>query len=77
MSFWGRIADGFLKNPVAWILLALLGLAEYGSYQRGNELERVCELTGPHDMSFAVPRTPREEVDNICGGRESDAREPD
>lgn len=26
------------------ILLALLAVAEYGNYQRGEELARICEL---------------------------------
>jgi TPR repeat protein len=69
-AWFEKISEAFFKNPFAWILLVLLGVAEYGNYQRSEELDRVCELTGPHDVSVAIARTPREEIDNICIGRE-------
>jgi hypothetical protein len=60
------------ENPFAWLLLALLAFAEYGNYQRGRELVRVCELLGPHGVSVVVPLRAREEIDNICIGRRPD-----
>jgi hypothetical protein len=41
-------------------------MAEYGNYQRGRELDQVCELLGPHDVAVMSPQTPKEEIDNIC-----------
>jgi hypothetical protein len=64
------IRTGFLRNPIAWILMALLAAAEYGNYQRGRELDRVCELLGQHDLAVNPPRTAKEEIDNICISRE-------
>jgi hypothetical protein len=65
------IHEGFFRNPLAWLLLAAFAIAEYGNYQRGKELDRVCELTGPHDVWVKSPKTSREEIDKICGARES------
>ena len=53
------IREGFVNNPVAWILCALLGVAEYGNHQRGRDLDRVCELLGAHDVAVRSPRTER------------------
>jgi hypothetical protein len=33
-----EISESLFKNPFAWILLVLLGAAEYGNYQRAKEL---------------------------------------
>jgi hypothetical protein len=41
-----KIRDGLLKNPLAWLLFAAFLIAEYGNYQRGKELQRVCGLLG-------------------------------
>ena len=41
------IRESLIENPFASILLAALVIAEYGNYQRGRELARVCELLGP------------------------------
>jgi len=71
-KLWDNIRERILMNPTAWFLFALLVVAEYGNYQRRKELTRVCELTGPHDVSTAHPRNDREELDNICIERQSD-----
>jgi hypothetical protein len=65
-----RIREGLLQNPLAWLLLVAFLIAEYGNYQRGIELDRVCELTGPHDVMTDHPRNVRDELDNICGPRQ-------
>ena len=70
MKVVATLRDGFLKNPIAWILCVLLGIAGHGNYQRGRDLDRICELLGPHDVAVASPRTAREEIDNICISRE-------
>ena len=64
------IRDGFIKNPFAWILAGLLIVAEFGNYQYGKDISRLCELTGPHDVSVPHPATTEQEIDNICIGHE-------
>jgi hypothetical protein len=56
-----RIRRSIIENPLAWFLAALLLAVEYESHQRGRDLDRVCELFGPHDASYGHPATPREE----------------
>jgi hypothetical protein len=34
-----------MKDPIRWVLLALLMLAIYGNYREGQDLANVCELT--------------------------------
>lgn len=68
------IRTGFIRNPIAWILVVLLCMAEYGNYQRGRELDRVCELLGSHDVAVMSPQTPNEEIDDICKTQRQNAR---
>ena len=63
---------GFLANPLTWVLLVALLVAEYGSWHLGRTLDRVCELTGDHPMAVVNPTTGREELDNICVERSPD-----
>ena len=72
MNLVEKMQEGFFKNPFAWLLLIAFIIAEYGNYQRGKELDRICELSGPHDVSVKKPTTPREEIDNICISRQPD-----
>ena len=70
MGLHARLIASFSRNPVAWSLLAVFALAEYGNWQRGRELSRVCALV-PHGVASAShPRTAQEEIDRICAGRE-------
>jgi hypothetical protein len=57
---------------VALILLGLLALAIYGKHQRGSELSRVCELLGPHYLSYQHPQTAAQEIDTICSSLHDD-----
>jgi hypothetical protein len=57
-----------MRDPVRWVLLALLIFAVYHSYRQGDDLAQVCELTGPHDVSVSHPATTQEEITNICLG---------
>jgi hypothetical protein len=59
-------------NPLRWVLLALLILAIYGSYRKEQDLAKLCELTGPHDVSVPHPLTTQQEITNICLKHESD-----
>jgi hypothetical protein len=60
------------RDLVILLLLGLLAVAVYGNYSTGRDLRRVCELTGPHDAMVRNPRTPREEIGNICVGHQPD-----
>jgi hypothetical protein len=75
MSLWDRLQEGFFKNPIAWILLGLLAVAEYRNYERGKELKRLCELTEPHDASHLHPQTSRQEINTICLRRDPETDE--
>lgn len=70
--FVSQFRESIVENPITWALVALLTLAIYGNYQRGRELSRICDLLGPHDIRVSNPRTPQEEIDNICISRQSD-----
>jgi hypothetical protein len=61
-----RAKEGFLRNPFAWALLALWLLAQYHLRERDQDIDRICELLGPHDAEIVPPHTPGEEIDNIC-----------
>lgn len=74
---WVRVAHdkflaSFARNPVAWILLGLLLVAEWGNYQNGRDLRRVCDLVAPHIMTVPdrYATTVEQKVDNICLRRE-------
>jgi len=62
-------------RALALVLACLLALSIYGNYRTGRDLQRLCELIGPHDVGVAVPRTPREEIDNICIDHEPEDHE--
>jgi hypothetical protein len=64
-----RVRQSVLENPFAWLLLALLLFVEYSNYKKGVIIDRVCELTGPHDAAWSHPKNDREELDNICVSR--------
>jgi hypothetical protein len=66
------IKQSLNNDPVRWVLLALLILAVYGNYREGDDLAKVCELTGPHDVSVAHPLTTQQEITNICLRHEFD-----
>jgi hypothetical protein len=67
MTFGARLSARFKANPVAWILAAAIILVEFWNYQKGVQLHRVCELTGPHNLTYGHPVTPKQELDTICG----------
>ena len=58
-------------KTAAWVLFALLALAEFGNYRHSKNLTRLCELTSRlTDYSSSDAR--RREVDSICSERLSD-----
>lgn len=67
-----KLSEWFLKNPLAWVLLLLLVIAEHGNYTTGKDLDRVCALLGAHNGVSIPPQTTREEIDNICLAHDPD-----
>ena len=49
----GKIREE-LRNPVAWIFLALFVFAEYLNFQKGEDIDKLCELTGPHKQRLVT-----------------------
>ena len=64
----GRLGD-YPWSPMAWILLGLFALAEFGNWQMGNELRRVCELLHQGDFSISRSELVMEEVEAVCRNR--------
>jgi len=69
---------GWLDNAqggmvlLACVLAVFLAAAVYRNFELGGQLDRVCELLGPHDVWIGSPRTAREEIDDICIGHQPD-----
>jgi hypothetical protein len=55
-----------VRDLVIVLLLGLLWVSVYVNYSIGRDLRRVCELTGARYVAVWSPRTPREEIGNIC-----------
>lgn len=53
-------------KAISLILLVLLALSIYWHYETSEDLQRVCELTGAHDVAVIPPHSSKEELDNIC-----------
>jgi hypothetical protein len=66
VSVSDRILGLFLRNPLAWLLLAAFALAECANIQKGRILDQFCDLTEPHDIAVGHPVTDQEKVDAIC-----------
>jgi hypothetical protein len=60
----------FLTNVPAWIFFFLFVIAELGNYNHSKTITRLCELTGPHNVSVPHPRTAAQEIENICVGHQ-------
>ena len=67
----GSIREEF-RNPVAWIFLALFVFAEYWNFQKGEDIDKLCELTGPHNATVGDLLTDRDRLDAICVAHEDD-----
>ena len=67
----GSIREEF-RNPVAWILFALFVFAEYWNFQKGEDIDKLCGLTAPHNATVGDPLTDRDRLDAICVAHEDD-----
>jgi hypothetical protein len=63
--FWDRVG----QNPAAWFLLALFLLAEYFNYQKGMQLDAVCEAVPYADVLPSMAKTPLQKAQLICEAR--------
>lgn len=68
-NWTAKIREAVIENPYAWLLLGLFLLAEYNNYKKGLLIDRMCELSGPHDVAVYSPKSDSQELDNICAGR--------
>ena len=61
-----EIGFRLLQNYVSVVLCLLFAIAVYWNFRKGEEINKLCELTGSHFVSGGYPQTKREELDNIC-----------
>jgi hypothetical protein len=66
-----------LQNYVSVVLCLLFLVAVYWNFRKGEEINRLCELTGSHLVSADYPQTKREELDTICVAKKHDRGNPE
>lgn len=71
------ISERFLRNPVAWFLLALFIVAEYWNYEHLKQLDTVCDAIEIPDVLPDYPRTDLEKAQAICEERQEPPDIPD
>jgi hypothetical protein len=64
-----QISAIFFQNPAAWFLFVLLLIALHGSYQRGRELDQVCEAVAIPALIHVPARDYMEKAASICDER--------
>jgi hypothetical protein len=69
MKLADRLWSYFFLNPAAWFLLALFLLAEYWNYEKGVQLDTVCEAIPFADLLPFNPKTDIEKAQVICDAR--------
>jgi hypothetical protein len=65
------ISERFLRNPVAWFLVALLVVAEYWNYEHLKQLDAVCDAIEMPDVLPNHPQTDLERAQAICEERQA------
>lgn len=61
------IRESIFKNPIAWLAFGAFVIAEYSNYQRGAQVEWLCQMTEPHpDVFLTNPVSPRDQLDTFC-----------
>ena len=61
----------FERNPLAWVLLALLIVAEHGNYTHSKQLDAVCDAITIPDVLPDKPTTAIGKAQLICYDREN------
>ena len=59
----------FLLNPVAWFLVALLGVAVYANYKLNGQLETVCDAIKLPDEFIDMPKNAYAKAQSVCEDR--------
>lgn len=72
-----KISEAFFRNPLAWLLFALFRLAEYWNYEKGVQLDTVCEAVPYADFLRTNPKTDLEKAQVICEDRRETPDPPD
>jgi|HubBroStandDraft_4_1064222.scaffolds.fasta_scaffold798558_2 hypothetical protein len=60
------------RDLLILLLGAVLAYLIYRHYSTGRDLQRICELIGPHVATETNPSTPQQEIDNICISHQPD-----
>ena len=64
---------GSSGSRIAVLMLVLaLCITVYGNFESSKRLARLCDLTGPHDLTIRARGTPQAEADAICQNAEAD-----
>jgi len=66
-----RVFDLFMRNPIAWALLGILAVTLLGGYQRGKDLDTVCEAIPWPAFTRDHPLDALEAAQAICVARNS------
>jgi hypothetical protein len=69
MKLTNRFWDSVVRNPAAWFLFALFLLVEYWNYQKGTQLDTVCEAVPHANVLPSIPKTPLQKAQAICDAR--------
>jgi hypothetical protein len=54
------------RDILIFVLAGALAFSVYRQYEKGNELQQLCDLTAPHDVSVDQPTTPNQKIDSVC-----------
>jgi len=60
------------RDLLILLLGAVLAYLFYRHYSTVRDLQRVCELIGPHDAGVTITSSSRQEIDNICTNHGAD-----
>ena len=62
----GRLSRWEGRDLMIAALAVMLAVSVWSLSRTRLDLERVCELTGPHEFSHEHPITPQQEIDTLC-----------
>ncbi|MGA7386483.1 MAG: hypothetical protein WBW99_00945 [Pseudolabrys sp.] len=63
------IRDRILQNPIALIFFVLFLMAEYWNYEKGTQLDTVCEAIPEPIVLHLNPKNAQEKAELICDPR--------
>ena len=68
----GRLSRWEGRDLMTADLAVMLAVSVWSLSRTRLDLERVCELTGPHEFSHEHSVTPQQEIDMLCLRHASD-----